>query len=304
MRTRRDRGGPLSESPRLQRWRGRGAVFLVVVALSVGGVPAPTAGAPYQAADDWWRPAVGATWQWQLTGDVDTSINVDVFDLDLFETQPETVSALHAEGRRVICYVSVGTVENWRPDAGTFPRDVVGEAYAEWEGERWLDVRQIERLAPVLRRRLDLCREKGFDGVEPDNIDGFTNETGFDISRDEAARFLRWLAEEAHARELSVGLKNAPELASLVGTVDWALTEDCAAEGWCAEMRPFIAAGKPVFMAEYTDETTILRFEREVCPLAAELGFSAILQDRDLDAPRRGCPAAVRMPASTPAPEV
>ena len=44
--------------------------------------------------------------------------------------------------------------------------------------ERWLDVRQIERLAPILTDRLELCRDKGFDAVEPDNLDGYDNETG------------------------------------------------------------------------------------------------------------------------------
>ncbi len=34
---------------------------------------------------------------------------------------------------------------------------------------------------------------------------------------------------------------------------DFAITEDCYHLGWCDQMLPFIAAGKPVFAAEYTD---------------------------------------------------
>ena len=84
------------------------------------------------------------------------------------------IAALHTQGRKVVCYVSVGSWEDWRPDADRFPTSVIGEDYEGWPGENWLDIRQIELLAPVMRARLDLCRVKGFDGIEPDNIDGYT----------------------------------------------------------------------------------------------------------------------------------
>ena len=64
-----------------------------------------------------WRPALGATWQVQLTGPLDASFDVAVYDVDLFDTTAAQVAALRAAGRRVICYVSVGTYEPWRPDA-------------------------------------------------------------------------------------------------------------------------------------------------------------------------------------------
>jgi hypothetical protein len=238
-----------------------------------------------------WQPEVGASWQWQLTGEPDLSFDVDVYDLDLFDTPEDVVDALHAEGRAAICYVSVGTVEDWRPDVDRFPAAVVGDEYDEWPGERWLDVRRFSLLAPVLRDRLDLCREKGFDGVEPDNVDGFTNETGFDLSVEDELRFIRWLADEAHARGLSIGLKNADELVDdLVDDLDWALTEDCYADDWCEALEFFVRADKPVFMAEYTDRLSTKEFRDEACSLSADLGFSAILKDRDLDAERVACP--------------
>jgi hypothetical protein len=53
-----------------------------------------------------------------------------------------------------------------------------------------------------------------------------------------------WLANEAHARGLSIGLKNDDEqIADLLPYFDWALTEDCFFQGWCASMTPFITAG-------------------------------------------------------------
>ena len=236
-----------------------------------------------------WRPAVGATWQWQL-GDlpVDSSFDVEVYDIDLFNNDASVVASLRAQGRKVICYLSVGSWEDWRPDKDQFPPDLIGKNYVGWEGEKWLDIRQIDRLAPVLRLRLDQCKEKGFDAVEPDNIDGYTNQTGFPLSEEDQLRFNIWLAEEAHQRGLSIGLKNdGDQAAALEPYFDWALTEDCFAQGWCEQMLPFIQAGKAVFAAEYTD--TGVKLE-EFCSQAAKLQFSFILKNRDLDAYRLTCP--------------
>ncbi len=236
----------------------------------------------------WWQPAVGTTWQWQLDGEaVDTSFDVGMYDLDLFETDASVVDALHAQGRAVVCYISAGSWEDWRPDADQFPEAVIGRDYGGWPGENWLDIRQIDLLTPILRARLDLCAAKGFDGVEPDNIDGYTNETGFPLTYADQLTFNLWLAEEAHARGLSIGLKNDSEqVADLLPYFDWALTEDCFDQGWCEEMLPFIEARKPVFAAEYTDAGIALA---DFCPQAAEWGFSVILKHRELDSWREGC---------------
>lgn len=251
--------------------------------------PAPTGegGAPPGDSAAIWIPPLDISWQWQLTGEVDRSVDAQVFDLDLFETGAQLVSELHASGRRVICYISVGSWEDWRPDADQFPESVIGAAYSGWPGERWLDIRQIEALAPILMARFDQCAAKGFDGLEPDNIDGYTNATGFPIRAQDQLAFNRWLADQAHARGLSIGLKNDPDqVAELLPYFDWALTEDCFAEGWCVEFAPFVEAGKPVFAAEYTDNSISLP---EICPQAAQLGFNLILKDRELDALRSSC---------------
>ena len=255
--------------------------------------PQPTTPSPVNSAapstNGWWRPPIGATWQWQLEDlPIDRSIAADVYDIDLFDNDEAAVAALHDEGRRVICYISAGSWEDWRPDSGQFPTDLLGNDYEGWPGERWLDIRQIDRLAPLLRNRLDQCSNKGFDAVEPDNIDGYTNDTGFSLTAEDQLRFNRWLADEAHARGLSIGLKNDPDQAALLEPYfDWALMEDCFAEGWCTQMLPFIDASKTVFAAEYRDTGVSLS---EICPEADRLRFSAILKNRDLDAERAACP--------------
>lgn len=240
------------------------------------------------ALDNWWKPAVGLTWQWQLDGEIDLSFQAAVYDIDLFESEASLVDSLHAVGRKVICYISAGSWEEWRPDADQFPPDVLGNDYEGWPGEKWLDIRQIDVLAPVMRARLDLCKTKGFDGVEPDNIDSYTNDTGFPLTYQDQLAYNIWLANEAHVRGLSIGLKNDPDqVADLLAYYDWALTEDCFDQEWCDLMVSFIAAGKPVFAAEYTDTGITLD---DFCPQAQALQFSAILKHRDLDAWRQACP--------------
>ena len=232
---------------------------------------------------DWWQPTVGTTWQWQLQDlPLDTSIEAEMYDIDMFDNDAETVADLHVQGHKVVCYISVGSWEDWRPDADQFPASLIGNDYEGWAGEKWLDIRQIDLLAPIMQARLDECQAKGFDGIEPDNIDSYTNDTGFPLTYEDQLNYNIWLANEAHDRGLSIGLKNdSGQVADLLPYFDWALTEDCFAEGWCEEMLPFVEAGKPIFAAEYTDtDITTAVF----CPEAQILEISAILKNRDLDA--------------------
>ena len=235
-----------------------------------------------------WRPAPGTTWQWQLSGEpIDRSFDVDMFDIDLFESDAELVAALKDRGRRVVCYLSAGSWEEFRPDADQFPASVIGKDYEGWSGEKWLDIGQIELLAPIMRSRLDQCAAKGFDGIEPDNIDGYQADSGFSLTYDDQLKYNIWLADEAHARGLSIGLKNVPEqVEDLLTHFDWALTEDCFDQGWCGQLLPFINAGKAVFAAEYTD--TGVDLDR-ACRQAKELKISLIMKNRELDAARSGC---------------
>lgn len=264
--------------------------LIALLFLTACSETAPTAGqkTDLTVTDDWWQPAQGLDWQVQYMGDLDLDVPADVFSLDLFETTPEQVAALQARGVRVVCYLNAGAWENWRPDRDEFPADLLGADYAGWPGERWLDIRQIETLAPVMIARLERCAEKGFDGVDTDNLDGYTNPTGFPLSAEDQLAYNRWLAEAAHTRGLAIGLKNDPDQAvELARFFDWATTESCFAQDWCEELSPFLSIGKPVFDIEYSDNN--IQAE-DFCPRAAELGIDAILKHRELDDWRAICP--------------
>jgi hypothetical protein len=243
---------------------------------------------PVPPSKDWWRPTVGLTWQWQIgDNDIDTSIEADVYDVDLYVDQ-SIIDELHAKGRKVICYISVGSWENWRPDKDKFPSEVLGKDYEGWPGEKWLDIRQIDKLAPIMLARLDLCQKKGFDALEPDNMDIYTNNTGFPLTYDDQLKYALWFADEAHKRGLAIGVKNAPDqVKDLVEHFDFAITEDAFYYRWAEKMLPFIKAGKPVFAAEYTDMK--VDFDA-TCKWGKENRFSFILKHRQLDAWIRICP--------------
>ena len=50
-------------------------------------------------AGGWWRPAPGTSWQWQLSGKLDPSFDVEVYDIDLFDNSQAQMDSLHAAGR-------------------------------------------------------------------------------------------------------------------------------------------------------------------------------------------------------------
>ncbi|WP_456433301.1 endo alpha-1,4 polygalactosaminidase [Nitratifractor sp.] len=237
---------------------------------------------------DWIDPdlylAKGTDWNWQLTGDVNLSIRADVYDLDLFDTPVETIEALHDRGIRVICYFSAGSWEPWREDAGAFPDAVKGKKMQDWD-ERWLDIRS-PAVRVIMQRRLDLAKAKGCDGVEPDNVDGYSNDTGFELSGRDQILYNRFLALQAHHRGLSIALKNdLAQAAELEPWFDFALNEQCHEFDECDLLDPFIRAGKAVFNAEYArkyvENTDGAR--DALCDDARRRGFSTLVLPRELD---------------------
>jgi hypothetical protein len=256
-----------------------GALTMTLLQSGASADPAPGSTAKQKI----WHPKKGVSWQWQLDGKIDTSVKAKVFDVDS-SVSKATVKALHAKGRRVICYISAGSFEDWRPDARKFPASVKGDALDGWPGERWLDIRQTRALRPIMAARMDVCRAKGFDGVEPDNVDGYTNDTGFALTGAQQRTYNKMLASLAHARGLSVGLKNdIDQIKALQPYFDYAVNEQCAQYNECGGYRPFLRAGKPVFHAEYSRGTD------QFCPSSRSLGLSSIRKKLDLGAWRQSC---------------
>ena len=212
--------------------------------------PTPTPPSPPPPGTRW-QPAVTDTWQWQLSGTLQTSVVARIYDIDLFDNSTATISALQARGIRVICYFSAGSSEDFRSDFKSFVPSDLGKTLDGFANERWLDIRS-QNVRAIMAVRLNLAQSKGCDGVEPDNVDGYTNATGFALTAQDQLNFNRWLSVEARARGMAVGLKNdVDQLTELQPDFDFAVNEQCHEFQECGGYQVFIVAGKPVFNAEY-----------------------------------------------------
>ncbi len=227
---------------------------------------------------NWYRPSLFVTWQWQLDGNINTSYDVEIYDVDLFDTPLSTIEELHARGKKVICYFSAGSYEDFREDKDKFRSDEIGNTLDNWEDERWLDIRSTNVHA-IMKSRLSLAKNKGCDGVEPDNVDGFMNNSGFNLTAADQLAFNRFIANEAHKRGLSVGLKNDLEqINELVDYYDFAINEQCFEYNECDALQPFITKGKPVLNAEYMNKYVTDENERdELCRESIDLEFSTLI---------------------------
>ncbi|MGW6919295.1 endo alpha-1,4 polygalactosaminidase [Kitasatospora sp. NPDC054939] len=249
-----------------------------------GTPPGTTApGKPSGGQPARWQPAPGLAWQWQLGGNVDTSVDVPVYDIDGFETDASVVAALHAKGRKVICYINAGSWEDFRSDSAAFAKALQGSSNG-WKGEKWFDIRKIDQLRPLMAARFDMCKAKGFDAVEPDTIEAYNQNSGFPLTADDQLRYNRMLAQLAHERGMAIGLKNdLDQIPALVGDFDFAVNEECAEFNECARLSPFIQAGKAVFHVEYKLGTE--RF----CTQSKALNLSSMQKKLELDAWRKPC---------------
>lgn len=236
------------------------------------------------AAGGWYRPPMNVTWQWQLRGKVNTGYNVEIYDIDLFDSPDSLIDEHHSSGKKVICYFSAGSYEDWRPDAAEFSMGDLGDTLEGWEDEKWLDIRS-DGVRRIMQQRLDLAKQKGCDGVEPDNVDGYMNDSGFDLSAADQLAYNRFIAEEAHKRGLAVGLKNDLDQADqLAGLFDFSVNEQCHEYDECDQLAPFIKVGKPVLNAEYEEDLIDDGARRRLlCDEAIEEGFSTLILPLELD---------------------
>lgn len=233
----------------------------------------------------WYQPHPTTTWQWQLTETLNTSYDVELYDIDLYNTSTETIEQLQDEGRKVICYFSAGSYENWREDAINFPEEALGNILDGWENERWLDIRD-ERVKSIMQARLDLAVHKGCDGVEPDNVDAYLHANGFELTALDQQAYNIFLAMEAHDRNLSIGLKNdLQQIEVLEPYFDFAINEQCYFYQECDTLQPFIEANKAVFNAEYANKyVNNIRGERDrICQTSHDNTIRTLVLPQTLD---------------------
>lgn len=241
--------------------------------------PSPTPTPTPTPIGSWYKPVVGTKFAIQFSGLPLVNVaEAQAQDVDLFDTAQSTIDSLHANGKKVICYYSGGSFEDWRSDANTFPSAVLGNNLSGWPGEKWLNVSRIDLLQPIMAKRTELAKSKKCDAVEVDNVDGYTNNTGFALTYAHQLAYNKMLANEAHIRGLGIGLKNdLLQVVDLADTFDFSINEQCFYYNECNYLTPFITKGKPVFNIEYDVAASTF------CPKANKLQFSSVKKHLNLD---------------------
>lgn len=245
-----------------------------------------------QTKSSFWQPKAGTTFQIVLQGALkDTSTDVTAFDIDLIANDVSTIRNLHSKGRKVICYFSAGSYEDFRPDSKDFQASDYGNPLDGWAGEWWLNTKSAN-VRKIMVARLDLAKSKGCDAVDPDNVDSYSHDTGFSLTKTDSVDYLKFLAQASHSRGMAIGLKNAGEIIlEVADLIQFAVNEQCNQYEECEITRPFITAGKPVFHIEYPaaeDERT----KDSICDDPAAKGFSTLLKHMELDEWYDACPAS------------
>jgi hypothetical protein len=242
-------------------------------------------------------------WQWELdhalsltsSSDMGTGVTTYtgapapdpvVYDIDGFDNPASTIAALHAKGFHAICYIEVGAAESYRSDYSQFPSAALGNTVPDYSSERYLDIRNAT-VVSIIESRIAMCAQKGFDAIEPDIDDSYTEDTGFPLTMADNVQFNSRLASYAHSLGVSYGLKNGDDpayAAQMLPIVDFVLDEQCFEYSTCDAFYPsFSEAGKAVFEVEYNTSTS------SFCPAANADGFNAMRQQVALNGGRQPC---------------
>lgn len=238
------------------------------------------------------RPPTGTvSWDWQLNAtdaQIKVPAGVKLMDVDGFETSASKVAQLKASGVYTVCYINVGSYEPYRPDSAQYPDYLKLKADPDWPGEAFVDVNDVWKpnsvLASILRNRFKMCKDKGFDALEPDNLQNDEN-TGGAITTQQQIDFNGWVADEAHAAGLAVFQKNGPDKILLrdklgrrmVDVFDGILNESCQQYAECNPLTEYVKRGKLALNVEYSVSPN--------CTLSKSLNINTMRRDLGLVAP-------------------
>ena len=267
---------------------------------SASSAPTTTAAvpAPNATSASIWQPDKGSSWNYELLKPLASAQTngTDVWDIDLFDNPQAIISGLQSGGSKVICYFSAGSYEEWRSDAQQFQPSDLGKELDGWPGEKWLDINS-DNVRSIMSARMDIAVQKGCNGVDPDNVDGYNNDNGLGLTSTDSINYLQFLAAAAQARNLSIGLKNAGEIVTdVIDLMQWSVNEQCLQYNECDTFQPFISQGKPVFHVEYpkgdSDTSTLVatNTKNDICDNASISGFSTIIKNMNLDSWTENCP--------------
>jgi uncharacterized repeat protein (TIGR01451 family) len=253
-------------------------------------------------------------WDWQIGASGDSNVTVPagvtLLDLDGFNISASKIASLKAQGVYTVCYIDAGSYEDGRPDSSLYPAYL--KVYKDTQWNEWfLDVKDVFRpiqpagtqlvnnqwvdasgkplaglptagaFGPLLEARFKMCADKGFDSLEPDNLQNDENAGG-KVTLQEQLDFNGWVADTAHKYGLAAFQKNGPDKILLkdktgkmmVEKFDGILNEECQQYGECGPLAEYVKRGKLALNTEYSGTLD--------CTLSNSLVMNSILKDLGL----------------------
>jgi uncharacterized repeat protein (TIGR01451 family) len=253
-------------------------------------------------------------WDWQIGASGDSNVTVPagvtLLDLDGFNISASKISSLKAQGIYTVCYIDAGSYEDGRPDSSLYPAYLKIYKDVQWN-EWFLDVQDVFRpiqpagtqlvnnqwvdasgkpltssptagaLALLLKARWQMCADKGFDALEPDNLQNDENAGG-KVTLQQQLDFNGWVADTAHDVGLAAFQKNGPDKILLkdktgkmmVEKFDGILNEECQQFGECGPLAEYVKRGKLALNTEYAGTLD--------CTLSRSLVINSIMKDLSL----------------------
>lgn len=287
-----------------------GAVVCSVVVL--GSLIAGSGG--QASASSWWNPPLGnQPWQWELSHPLRLSNASDmgtddllpngrrapapvIYDIDGIINPRSTITALHAIGKHVVCYIEVGAAGNYYSAgdeglattyyqqlqrAGDFGRKVPG--YPEY----YLNINSATTVSIIESMISEQCASKGFDAVETDIDEEYNDDSGFTITKADQEAYMTTLADYMHGLGLAWFIKNPDDTGDSYATdmeplADAVLTEQCNQYDTCNLLSAYVGH-KAVFDAEYRLKPS------KFCGKDLTLGFNGAQFNTGLTGIRRPC---------------
>ncbi|MEV4124394.1 endo alpha-1,4 polygalactosaminidase [Nocardia sp. NPDC049707] len=227
-------------------------------------------------------PSAGTRFDYQIGGAYPPPDGVRVVSRDR--------SASPVAGLYNICYINAfqaqpgaDTVTWWQANhPGLLLRDTDGALVMDLDwNEALLDVSTDAKraeLAAIEDAWVDDCRTKGYQAVEPDNLDSYQRSHGL-LTAAASVAFASRLAKHAHEVGLAIAQKNTVELLDRRDAIgfDFAVTEQCGATDECGQ-----------YAAAYNNR--VLDVEYDQAGFAAARSswgsrLSIVRRDRDVSTP-------------------
>jgi len=311
--------------------RSRAATVVLGLLLACAcGAPTTAVKAAAAAATQpvsWWHPTDvgpndGPEFQWELDEPLNIHLASEtgsgalnslgkrsgvttVYDIDAIINPASTVTALHKLGDRAICYIEVGAAGNYYSPGEehlkvTYYQQLsrahdLGAAMPGFP-ERYLNVNAPSTVKIIEAMIAQQCSAKGFDAVEPDIDDSYTDRTGFTITEADDIRYDLTLAAYAHGLGLAWGQKNGDNdtefSKELEPHADFLLDEECRYYQTCGIVAaPYTHARKLALDAEFAGDwrLSVPADLRRFCPADSASHVDGTLFGAALSGQRSPC---------------